>query len=86
MSNEPGIASASASGYQFSKTDLRVEGNAKVEQLEEGISYGCLLGLEFLPTLLQTRLLQDFSYERKYKKLNVTTTPSILNVISEQRG
>jgi hypothetical protein len=45
MSNEPGIVSAFASGYQFSKTDLRVEGNAKVEQLEEGISYGC----EFIP-------------------------------------
>jgi hypothetical protein len=39
MSNEPGTVSASASGYQFSNTDLRVEGSAKVEQLEEGISY-----------------------------------------------
>jgi hypothetical protein len=43
MSNEPGTVLAFASGYQFSNTDLRVEGNAKVEQLEEGISYGCVL-------------------------------------------
>jgi hypothetical protein len=45
MSNEPGTVSASTSGYQFSNTDLRVEGNAKVEQLEEGISYSC----KFIP-------------------------------------